>query len=71
MDDLESDNSDTDERDQIENEELVMRKETQKEGDGDDLVNTDTDQSATDKRDQIKHPDLHKTLDSPKIGHDE
>ena len=44
-DNLESDHSETDERDQIENEELVIKKETQKEGDGDDLVNTDTDQS--------------------------
>ena len=53
----------------MENEELVMRKETQKEGNGDDVFNTDTDQSETDERDQRKHPDLHKILDSQKIGH--
>ena len=70
-DNLESDHSDTDERDQKENEELVIRKENQKEGDGYDLVNTDTDQSETDERYQRKHPNLHKTLDSQKIGHDE
>ena len=42
--DLEPDHSETDERDQIENKELVLRKENQKEGDDDDLVNNDTDQ---------------------------
>ena len=55
----------------MENEEFVIRKETQKEGDGDYLVNTDTDQSETDGRDQRKRPNLHQTLDSQKIGHDE
>ena len=39
----ESDHSETDERYQTENKELVIRKENQKEGDYDDLVNTDTD----------------------------
>ena len=56
---------------EIENDEWVIRRENKKEGDGDDLVNTDTDQSETDERDQRKHPNLHKTLDSQKIGHDE
>ena len=55
----------------MENEELVIRKETQKEVDDDDLVNTDTDQSETDVRDQRKNPDLHKIHDSQKIGHDD
>ena len=35
--------SEEDERDEIDNDELFLSKETQKEGDGDDLVNTDAD----------------------------
>ena len=42
-DNLESDHSETDEIDQIENKELVIRKETQKEVDDDDIAYTDTD----------------------------
>ena len=62
-----------DERDEIENEELFLSRETQKEGYGDDLVNTDTDtdRSETNERDQRKHHDLHRTLHSLRIGHDE
>ena len=37
------DHSEENERDELENEELFLSRETQKEGDGDDLVNTDTD----------------------------
>ena len=65
------DHSETDKRYHIKNEELVIRKETQKEGDGDDIVDTDTDQSELMKEIREKNPDLHKTLDSQKIGHDE
>ena len=65
--------SEENERDELENEELIFSKKTQKEGDGDDLVNTDTDTdlSETNERDQRKHHNLHRTLVSQKIGHDE
>ena len=65
------DHSEEDERDEIENEELVLIKETQKEVDGDDLVDTDNDLSETNERDQRKHHDLHRTIDSLRIEHDE
>ena len=42
-DNLELDHSEENKRDEIENGELCFSKETQKEGDCDDLVNTDTD----------------------------
>ena len=70
-DNLELDHSEENERDELENEELFLSKETQKEGDGDDLVITDTDLSETNERDQRKHHDLHRTLHSLRIGHDE
>ena len=63
------DHLEEDERDEIENEELFLSEETQKEGDGDDVVNTDTDLSETNERDQIEHQDLHRTLSSLKIVH--
>ena len=65
--------SEENKRDELESEELILRKQTQKEGDGDDLVNTDTDtdQSENNERDQRKHHDLHRTLHSLRIGHDE
>ena len=60
-------------RDELESEELILSKKTKKEGDVDDLVNTDTDTdiSETNERDQRKHHDLHRTLHSLRIGHDE
>ena len=60
-------------RDGLESEELILSKQTQKEGDYDDLVNTDTDTdiSETNERDQRKHHDLHRTLHSLRIVHDE
>ena len=60
------DHSEEDEKDGMENEELVLSKETQKVGYGDDLIDTDTDRSETNMRDQRKHHDLHKTPDSQK-----
>ena len=67
------DHSEENERDELENEELIFSKQTQKEEDGDDIVNTDTDAdlSETNERDQIKHHDLHRTLHSLRIGYDE
>ena len=67
------DHSEENERDELENEELFLSKQTQKEGDGDDIVNndTDTDLSETYERDQRKHHDLQRTLHSLRIGHDE
>ena len=56
QDNLELDHSETDERDQTENEELFIGNKTQKEGDGDDQVNTDIDQSEIDERDQRENP---------------
>ena len=58
---------------ELEIKELILSKKTQKEGDGDYLVNTDThtDISETNKRDQRKHHDLHRTLHIPRIGHDD
>ena len=70
-DNLELDHSEEYERDEIENEEFFLSKETQKEGDGNDLVNTGTDLSETNERDHIKHHDVHRTLVSQKIEHDE
>ena len=52
---------------------MILSKQTQKEGDDDDLVNTDTDTdiSETNERDQRKHHDLQITLHIQIIGHDE
>ena len=65
------DHSEENERDELENEELFLSKETQKEGNCDDLVDTDTDWSETNKRDQRNHHDLHRTLHSLILWHDE
>ena len=65
------DHSEEYERDETENEELVLSNETQKEGDGDDLVDTDTDRSENIEIDQRKHHDLHRTLHSLTIWHAE
>ena len=40
---LELGHSEENKRDELESEELILSKQTQKEGDDDDLVNTDTD----------------------------
>ena len=60
-------------RDELESKELILSKNTQKEEDSDDLVDTDTgtdtDMSQTNSRDQAKHHDLHRTLHSLRIGH--
>ena len=62
-------------RDELESEELILGKKTQKEGGADDLVDTDTDtdtdMSETNKKDEGKHHDLHRTLHSLRIGHDD
>ena len=61
--------------DELESEELILSRQTQKQGYGDDLVDTDTDtdtdMSETKKRDQAKHHNLHTTLYSLRIGHDD
>ena len=68
---LELDHSEEDERDEMKKKELFLSKETQKEGDGDDLVNTGTNLSETNERYQRKHHDLHRTLHILRIGNDE
>ena len=67
--------SEENKRIELESEELILSRQTQKEGDGDDLVDTDagtdTDVSENNSRDQAKHHDLHRTLHSLRIGHDD
>ena len=65
--------SEANEQDELENEELILSRQTQKEGYGDDLVDTDTDtdMSETNKIDQARHHDLHRTLHSLRIGHND
>ena len=65
--------SEENKRYELESEELILSKQTQKEGDYDDLVNTDTDSdiSETNEIDHRKHHDLHRTLHRLRIVHDE
>ena len=53
----------------------MLSKNKQKEGDADDLVDTDTgtdtDMSENNSRDQAKHHYLYRTLHSLRIGHDD
>ena len=62
-------------RDELKSKEIILSKNTQKEGDYDDLFDnytgTDTDMSETNSRNQAKHHDLHRTLHSLRIGHDD
>ena len=66
---LELDHPEEYERYELENEEIFLSKETQIEGDFEDLVNTDTDtdRSETNEIDQRKNHDLHRTLNSLRI----
>ena len=60
--------------DELESKELILSKKTQKEGDADDLVDTDTGtdthMSETNKKNQAKHPDLHRTLHVLFLGYE-
>ena len=62
-------------RDELKSKELILIKNKQKEGDADDIVDTDTgtdtDMSENNSRDQAKHHNLHRTLHSLRIGHDD
>ena len=68
---LELGHSEENKRDELECEEFILSRQTQKEVDSDDLVNTDTDLSETNENDQIKNHDVHRTLHSLRIGNDE
>ena len=72
---LELGHSEENKREELESKELILSRKTQKEGDADDLVDTDTgtdtDMSETNKIYQAKHHDLHRTLHSLRIGHDD
>ena len=72
---LELGHSEENRRDELKRKELILSKNKQKEGDADDLVDTDTgtdtDMSENNSRYQAKHHDLHRTLHSLRIGHDD